>query len=156
MATGKLLLPRMHSTSHWVSCGQTRPVTEGRALSASSDCAGHPSGFLHLLGDERVVVLESGEEDVFLRAHVPVKERVADACRCGYVAHSHLTRLVLGEQYGGGLGCRLDDLLSADRNGLVVVRSLRCHIVSVWVGPRLVSRGCGRCFAGVRVVLFRL
>ena len=23
----------MHSPSHWVSCGQTRPVTHGRALS---------------------------------------------------------------------------------------------------------------------------
>ena len=34
MATGALLIPRTHSVSHWVSWGQTRPVTAGRALSA--------------------------------------------------------------------------------------------------------------------------
>ena len=32
-------LPRMQSPSHWLSCGQTRPVTQGSALSSSSDSA---------------------------------------------------------------------------------------------------------------------
>ena len=39
MATGRPLLPRMHSISHCVSCGQTRPVTAGRALSLSRQWA---------------------------------------------------------------------------------------------------------------------
>ena len=39
MATGRPLLPRMHSISHCVSCGQTRPVTAGSALSLSRQCA---------------------------------------------------------------------------------------------------------------------
>src|SRR5512136_2894871 len=39
MATGRPLLPRMHSISHCVSCGQTRPVMAGSALSLSMHCA---------------------------------------------------------------------------------------------------------------------
>ena len=33
MATGLPFLARMQTPSHCVSCGQTRPVTQGRALS---------------------------------------------------------------------------------------------------------------------------
>ena len=33
MATGSPFLPRMHLPSHWFSCGQTRPQTEGSRLS---------------------------------------------------------------------------------------------------------------------------
>ena len=39
MATGSPFLPRRQRPSHWLSCGQTRPVTQGRALSSSSDSA---------------------------------------------------------------------------------------------------------------------
>ena len=35
MATGLPFLARMQTPSHCVSCGQTRPVTQGRALSSS-------------------------------------------------------------------------------------------------------------------------
>ncbi len=35
MATESPFLARMHTASHWLSCGQTRPVTHGRALSSS-------------------------------------------------------------------------------------------------------------------------
>ena len=35
MATGSPLMPRTHFASHWVSWGQTRPDTAGRALSAA-------------------------------------------------------------------------------------------------------------------------
>ncbi len=34
MATESPFLVRMQTPSHWVSCGQTRPVTQGRALSS--------------------------------------------------------------------------------------------------------------------------
>ncbi len=34
MATGLPFLPRRQTPSHWVSCGQTRPVTHGSALSS--------------------------------------------------------------------------------------------------------------------------
>ncbi len=36
IATGAPLRPRTHSASHWCSCGHTRPVTAGRALSPNS------------------------------------------------------------------------------------------------------------------------
>ncbi len=39
MATGVPFLPRRHRPSHCVSWGQTRPVTQGRALSSRSDSA---------------------------------------------------------------------------------------------------------------------
>ena len=39
MATGSPFLPRRQRPSHWLSWGQTRPVTQGRALSSSSDSA---------------------------------------------------------------------------------------------------------------------
>jgi hypothetical protein len=32
MATGSPFIPRTHFASHWVSCGQTRPQTDGREL----------------------------------------------------------------------------------------------------------------------------
>ena len=34
MPSGSNLLPRMQHPSHWVSCGQTRPVIAGRTLSS--------------------------------------------------------------------------------------------------------------------------
>ena len=34
MATGSPFFPRTQNFSHWSSCGQTRPQTAGRALSA--------------------------------------------------------------------------------------------------------------------------
>ncbi len=39
MATGEPFLARTQTPSHWISWGQTRPVTQGRALSPSSDAA---------------------------------------------------------------------------------------------------------------------
>ena len=34
MATGSPFLPRTHLPSHWFSCGQTRPQTEGSRLAS--------------------------------------------------------------------------------------------------------------------------
>ena len=39
IATEAPFLARTQRPSHWISCGQTRPVTQGRALSSRSDAA---------------------------------------------------------------------------------------------------------------------
>ena len=109
MATGSIFLTRMHWISHWLSCGQTRPHTDGKWLVSRMTASGARD-----VADEKVpdeardvdgdrAALDAGGPQA-LDAALGLRERVGH--RVAEVHLEEVVRALLGVPLGHVRGMR--------------------------------------------------